>query len=86
MIAVHKCLKDSKLAVFLLLLSLKVQPQYRFIHNSCHQKHFVYFFRLGNAAEFVMECDCYFGFENVILLFSGCHILSVSKHFDNVKL
>jgi hypothetical protein len=33
-----------------------------------------------------VEGDCYFCFKEFFLLFTACHILSVSKRIDIVKL
>jgi hypothetical protein len=49
-------------------------------------KTLVELFLPGNTTEFVVQGDCYFGFQEFLFLFGGCHILSVSKLNDVVKL
>ena len=63
-----------------------MKPENGFIHDTSQQKHLVNFLSFGNSSEFVVESDSYFGFQEFFLLFSGCHILFVSKLMTLVKI
>ena len=50
MITVHIKLEYGQLAVFLLLLPLKMKPEDSFVHDTGQQENLFDFFFLGNAA------------------------------------
>jgi hypothetical protein len=79
-------LKNGPLSILLLLLSLEMQPQHCLIHDAGEEKHLFNFFCFGDSAEFVMEGNGDFCFEEFFLLFRGRDIISiVSKLITNVK-
>jgi hypothetical protein len=82
----RKHLKNRQLPVFLLFLPLVVETQHRFVEHSGKGERLVNFFRLGDSAEFRMQRNGNFGFEEFFLLREGWHnSFVISKLNPNVK-